>query len=557
MAAPTGGAATPEGPWPAMMRPLVCIGWDGATWDVLGPLLQQGHLPFLAAALDGGVRGDLRSTIPPITAPAVPTMFTGLNPGKTGLFTLLHRDGSPVSLGEAGCEAVWDVLSRAGRRSLVGAVPFTAPPHPILGIMLSRVGTGKGWAGRDHRTADFTSYPAELTEHPSVQRLAGLEAERAAAMRRRRPDQAHLATIRLAAHRELWAFYGDVLPREEPDVAILWDYTSDEVQHWEWGCDERLAEHFAAMDRSLQALAEAHPEASFVLVSDHGCATGPTRSFYPNSWLRSQGLARPWRRVPPVSGCAPLRRIMRSLVRPQTLSRWKRAWVRRVRGGEGSGAEGNGGVPPEAGWLPWVSRRDSRAYHADVYWGIHINHGLVPPEEAADLAGRIAAGLRTIRDPEGREVVLEAWPREAVYCGPHVEQLPDVVFLTLPEYCPHPYAGGGLFGGYPAGEAGRTGAHYSAREGILAAWGPGIGRGQVAGDVQDIAPTLLWLAGVPLPDDLDGRPLVGLASEATRRHLGEPTRQPAQRREPSAPPVYAPEELAAIEQRLRSLGYVD
>ena len=45
---------------------IVIIGWDGATFDVANPLLEQGKLPNLKRLMEMGSSGRLRSTIPPL-----------------------------------------------------------------------------------------------------------------------------------------------------------------------------------------------------------------------------------------------------------------------------------------------------------------------------------------------------------------------------------------------------------------------------------------------------------------------------------------------------------
>ena len=65
---------------------VMVIGLDGATWDVLQPWMEAGYLPNLASLVVAGTSGRLRSTIPPVTAPAWATFQTGMNPGKHGLF---------------------------------------------------------------------------------------------------------------------------------------------------------------------------------------------------------------------------------------------------------------------------------------------------------------------------------------------------------------------------------------------------------------------------------------------------------------------------------------
>jgi hypothetical protein len=94
-----------------------------------------------------------------------------------------------------------------------------------------------------------------------------------------------------------------------------------------------------------------------------------------------------------------------------------------------------------------------------------------------------------------------------------------------------------------------------ARDGILAVWGPGVARGRDLGvvDIQDVAPTILDLLGLPVADDLDGKvvPLLD-ASAASARTLHRVPSFAAIARE-TAP---APEDPATFEEMLRALGYV-
>ncbi|MBE2199949.1 MAG: alkaline phosphatase family protein, partial [Anaerolinea sp.] len=41
---------------------LLIIGFDGATFNLIRPWAEQGHLPNLARLMAGGVHGDLTST---------------------------------------------------------------------------------------------------------------------------------------------------------------------------------------------------------------------------------------------------------------------------------------------------------------------------------------------------------------------------------------------------------------------------------------------------------------------------------------------------------------
>jgi predicted AlkP superfamily phosphohydrolase/phosphomutase len=43
---------------------VLLIGWDGADWRILDPLLERGDLPNLANLISRGHRAILRSTVP-------------------------------------------------------------------------------------------------------------------------------------------------------------------------------------------------------------------------------------------------------------------------------------------------------------------------------------------------------------------------------------------------------------------------------------------------------------------------------------------------------------
>jgi hypothetical protein len=59
------------------------LGLDGATWDVLEPLLQDGLLPNLARLREQGAWGSLRSVFPPLSPVAWTGVMTGKNSGST------------------------------------------------------------------------------------------------------------------------------------------------------------------------------------------------------------------------------------------------------------------------------------------------------------------------------------------------------------------------------------------------------------------------------------------------------------------------------------------
>ncbi|MGH2748837.1 MAG: alkaline phosphatase family protein, partial [Actinomycetota bacterium] len=68
------------------MSKVLLLGLDGMTFSVLGPAFEAGHMPRLQRLLEGGASGILTSTIPPYTPPGWTSIFTGVNPGRHGIF---------------------------------------------------------------------------------------------------------------------------------------------------------------------------------------------------------------------------------------------------------------------------------------------------------------------------------------------------------------------------------------------------------------------------------------------------------------------------------------
>src|SRR2546423_11617053 len=83
-----------------MGKKLLVIGLDGASFNVLDPLIEKGFLPNLAKLIEGGARADLETTFPPITADAPASLITGNNSGEHGGFQFVPM-GKELEIGNA------------------------------------------------------------------------------------------------------------------------------------------------------------------------------------------------------------------------------------------------------------------------------------------------------------------------------------------------------------------------------------------------------------------------------------------------------------------------
>ena len=117
-----------------LMKVLV-LGLDGATWDILNPLISEGHLPNLARLRETGAAGSLDSIFPPLSPVAWTGVMTGKNSGKHGVFEFLEYGHDPLkarvnSSRSIQAELLWEIAGRHGKKTVAGGVPMSYPPGP-------------------------------------------------------------------------------------------------------------------------------------------------------------------------------------------------------------------------------------------------------------------------------------------------------------------------------------------------------------------------------------------------------------------------------------------
>ena len=120
---------------------VVVLGFDGAGWDTIEPLIQAGKLPYLERLRRQSAWGPLE-TFKPTKSPVIWTSIaTGMNMEKHGIldFVYLEENELPVPFenSERREPSVWQILDHFGMRSVVVNWFVTYPPDKIDGIMVS------------------------------------------------------------------------------------------------------------------------------------------------------------------------------------------------------------------------------------------------------------------------------------------------------------------------------------------------------------------------------------------------------------------------------------
>ncbi len=545
------------------------IGLDGATPELVWRWAKEGKLPHLAALIARGVHGNLRSTYPPISAAAWVTFMTGQDPGRHGIFDFRNYnprnysfcDEKIVSSASFAGRTVWDVAGSYGRRVGAITVPITYPAWEVNGAMIA------GYPTPDASKA--FAYPPDLgqdlghlTENSAFFHSKS-ETEIIGELKRLTRDRALVAREML--HTEGYDLFVLVLGAIDRAQHDFWKYTQPDYPVY----DPQKAPRFASViqeiyqeaDQAIGLLLEEVDEDTTVMVmSDHGGGPRPTDYFHVNAWLRE--LAWLTAKENRLSIKPLLRRTFRAL-RARFPYQEQVYWhlpqsLRRIMSRVKSDAE------TKVGDIVWSQTRAYRFPMHPPVDGIVINlrgrqkQGVVEPgEEYETLRDAIITALRQATDPlTGESLVVEAYRREELYTGHKIENVPDIVFVMQERY-----EGGSALNGVVTSPVSRaelsklSGKHRM--DGMLVISGPHVrcGARTEGARIVDLAPTILYAMGLPVPPQMDGRVLQDLfapdflAQQEIQYSYwqGETTVDWT---------YYSEEEEQRVLEKLRRLGYV-
>ncbi|MDI6772678.1 MAG: alkaline phosphatase family protein [bacterium] len=291
-------------------RRVFLFGLDGATFTLLRPWMEGGDLPAFARLVAEGAWGPLVSTIPPMTPVAWTSMVTGVSAGKHGIFGFLKtRPGSYQREVSSSIDrrrpAIWNLLDQAGLRSVLVGVPYTYPPEPINGVMVSGFGTPSVETEfvhprplRDVILRELGPYPLEVLYRKDI--VGRLEdAHRLTAHRH--------ALVRFLMREFSWDFFMFVLMTTDRLQHIAWRYL--DPSHPRYDLDEarrygpKILDYYRRLDDMVADLLDLlGAQTTFIMASDHGF--GPLeRSMSLLRWLGQTGLlrvgGRRWAYAPP------------------------------------------------------------------------------------------------------------------------------------------------------------------------------------------------------------------------------------------------------------------
>jgi len=120
---------------------VIVIGFDGADWDFIEPLIEKGHLPNFKFLRENGAWARLKSMKPTLSAVIWTTISTGQTMEKHGIIDWLYvqRKGIkvPYNNSERRVPAIWEILNEYEKSSAVINWYVSYPPDHIKGIFVS------------------------------------------------------------------------------------------------------------------------------------------------------------------------------------------------------------------------------------------------------------------------------------------------------------------------------------------------------------------------------------------------------------------------------------
>lgn len=550
---------------------LLITGFDGATLDLAAPWMADGTLPNLRRLTQVGAHGRLASTIPPATFPSWTSFMTGVNPGRHGVFDFTCRESGTYAVRFVNstyrkAPTIWEILSRAGKRVCVLGVPGTYPPEAVNGCMVSGFDTPV----TTRSDASFVSPPSYAKDVDAIGGFPFADFQEFSI------DAGwHQRALRsmLDAIERKRALAESLLQREAWDCFMLMFGESDTIAHHFWAFHDRSSPRhrgiadelgdamrrvYAALDTALGRLMDVAQPDHVLVVSDHGFGGAGDTAIYLNRFLAQEGFLR-WL---PGGGSAPVMRQLRQLAVRCIPERWQ-ARAFRLAGGRLANAMETrvrfGGID----WANTQASSEELNYFPSIWLNVAGREpgGTVMPDAYDSVCAALRERLLQWRDPiHASPVVRSVWRRDEIYSGNAVATAPDLILdLHTPDgysYVALPSAGSvgapierinakDLTGGKLRG---MSGSHRA--DGLFFLAGDRVVPGELAGSaIADMAPTVLTLCDVAIPDDWDGR-LLSCVSRPTEH-------QPyvAAERESGRP--YSTAEEACLEQRLVRLGYLE
>jgi len=559
---------------------IIIIGLDGATFDLIIPWVEQGKLKTLSRLLQEGSFGVLKSVLPPNSASAWSSFMTGKNPGKHGIVDFhYHKEGTYelafVSSQNRVGPAFWDITAQYSKKVGVINVPITYPPDKVNGFMISGLG-----APAFNKKA---VHPPELYEELQ-KKVPGYIIK---TFVRDYIRSGHLLKCKELFIKQVQNRYECIkylIKNKQWDLFIAVFTATDHAQHFFWKYmdpdhplydpngaalyGDTIYSVYKLIDSYLgEILEELNDQTNLFIMSDHGAQPTNNKGLYLNNWLFEKGFLKfKENEIKSSNGLLPIKTL---------ISAGKKFIPRRFKNRLKAIPFLKSKVETIFRWqnIDWTK---TVAYSDVQTETIRLNlkdrepMGVVEPSQYQVIREEIIKKLKEFRDIEtGDKIFSEIYRREELYDGPYVTLAPDIICVQGNRkflYSVHYLANSAFKHREPikiysrdklSSDPSPNAVH--SMDGIFIAWGEIIKRGNMINraEITDIAPTVLYLMGSPIPSDMDGKIIIDIFKDSFLREnkvvYEEARPQDICKKEEGG---YTQEEEEEFKNSLKDLGYL-
>jgi len=495
---------------------VIVIGIDGGTWNIINKLIKNDKLSFFRKLIENGTHGRLETLIPPNTYLGWKGYSTGKNPGKFDVYgwraiDLKKEKMSFVDSNSYKSLEIWDYLTKKNKSSIVINMPTTYPPKKIKGVMISyTMGAEKNY-----------TYPREIESIlKKIKYKVNTECTYLEDKDRTIQQCIDLIKKRFQATKFL-------LNYSIPDFLHLTIFYIDHIQHYYWKYMEKndpkygtaIYDIYELIDSELERfLCEFSTKDTYVvLISDHGF-NGLKAKFNLGQWfvnknycklrqstLLSKILLKAGITIEKLTYFSKLFPFIRKHIPIETLNKFLPF------------------IPDSKGNVnPFLNTSDkiidfekSKIILAE---GKYINKKLFKNEkDCQKFIDKVILEMKNIKDPKyGNYLFSNVYRKGEIYWGEYLKNAPDIVADCSPGYFT-----ASIFN-LNKNNSQRSLWDYSLEGwsahhdlyGIFCIFGPGVKKGYKRDSkICDLAPTILHIFGLPIPNDMDGRVLMEIFEE--------------------------------------------
>ncbi|NHN41088.1 phosphodiesterase [Halorubellus sp. JP-L1] len=528
------------------------VGLDAVCFPVLEPLFEDGDVPNLEALFAEGATGVLESQVPPWTASAWPSLYTGANPGKHGVFDFLRFDGYDwdiVNATDVRQRTLWEYADAAGLTSVVVNAPVTSPPPEINGAVIP------GYLAAESPPCHPDGVLKDVRDELGDYRVYAERETGDDASGERFADYLELCRMRGEAFRYL-------SERFDPEFGFVQFQKTDAVFHDYPGDREKVRDVYRAVDEQVGAILDDCDPDTVVVASDHGMGEYDGYEFRVNDYLREHAVVettRDGRGVPSWFQIKDeeltssegeredhpfLERLAAAGARVGITHQRGKRFLERFGLATFVGKH----VPVGAVFAATdaVDFATSTAYlRSPSELGVRLNvagrdpEGVVPEGEYEQVRADVIDLLERVETPDGDPVFESVVPREEHIHGPYAEEAVDV--LAVPTDFEHSLSA-------LVGERFDAPEPWNHKlEGVVAVAGEGADAdADLAGaHLFDVAPTVLATLDLAPAEVMDGSALPAVDAPSPRAY------------DPYDASDHAATEDAEVAQRLSDLGYLE